>query len=180
MDTKSGKFFEWVFQAILTLLGYEFYPDKNDLFTNRKDRSRFSGKHYAKEVIVGKSSKGTNRRVEFFLVNHARFGLEGLIVECKWQEVKGSAGDKLYRIPEDVKLTSIPTIAIIDGPELEPGLREMLKRRVDGHIFVACWSTMELISQAMKGFFGEGYSPPLQKDKESVYYPDGDLWEGLA
>src|SRR5260221_12832156 len=96
MDTKSGKFFELVFQAILTLLGYEYYPAKDDLFTNRKDKSRFPGKHYVKEVIVGKSSKGTNRRVEFFIVNHARFGVEGLIVECEWQKVNRSARGKLY------------------------------------------------------------------------------------
>ncbi len=177
MDTSSGTYFELVFQAILTLHGYEYYPNKVDLFANRKDKSRFPGKHYGKEVIVGKSSKGTNRRVEFFIINHARFGLEGLIAECKWQQVNGSLGDKLYRIPADVKKTAIPTIAVIDGPALEPGIREMLKGHVDGYIFIACWSTMELISQAIKGFWGEGYCPPAQKDKESINYPYGDLWE---
>ncbi len=98
---------------------------------------------YARGVNVGKTAYGgqTQRRVDFFIVFKELFPND-LIMECKWQQVAGSADEKYPYLVDSIRTTGIPTIVMIGGNGYKPSALEWLKKQVDGIILMAVW-TME-------------------------------------
>lgn len=65
---------------------------------------------------------------------------EGLSIECKWQDVGGSADEKYpYLVANIKKRFPCPAIIVVDGGGPKPGAIQWLKSQVDGvkllHVF---------------------------------------------
>src|SRR5262245_33391956 len=71
--------------------GYqEFWDHKAQVFANRH---AVDGKQYAKQVPCGRSIYDTPRKCDFLVLNKEKFP-DGLIIECKWQQVARSVDEK--------------------------------------------------------------------------------------
>lgn len=76
---------------------------------------------------------------------------DGLIIEAKWQDVGGSAEEKLpYLVLNAKHRYPYPTIVIIDGKGWSEGAIEWLRAQVDDHL-IAVYSTREFISWVNRG-----------------------------
>lgn len=109
---KTGNTLERFVERILQDNGYrEFWDYKEQIFENRKT---VGGKQYAKEVVIGSSIYDTKVRCDFLILNKNKFP-DGLVVECKWQQVSGSVDVKYpYNVFNILKI-GVPTIILIDG-----------------------------------------------------------------
>ena len=75
----------------------------------------------------------------------------GLIVESKWQDVGGSAEEKLPYLVMNIRLRyPYPTIIIIDGHGWSDGALAWLRAQIDGHL-LAVFSLKEFVSWLNRG-----------------------------
>jgi hypothetical protein len=109
---KTGDVLEKFVERLLQDNGYtEFWNHKEQIFANRKT---VGGKQFAKEVVIGDSIYDTKVRCDFLILNKDKFP-EGLVIECKWQQVSGSVDVKYpYNVFNILKI-GVPTIILIDG-----------------------------------------------------------------
>lgn len=109
---RTGNLLESFVENILKQKGYQgFWDHKEQVFANRKV---IGGKQYAKQVIIGKSIYDTNVKCDFFIINKEKFA-DGLVIECKWQQVGGSVDVKYpFNVANIIKI-GVPTIILIDG-----------------------------------------------------------------
>lgn len=109
---KTGSLLENFVENLLQQRGYkEFWDHKEQVFANRKS---VGGRQYAKQVIVGESIYGTKNKCDFLVLNKDLFP-DGLIIESKWQQSKGSVDIKYPKMVFDILKIGVPTIVLLDG-----------------------------------------------------------------
>jgi hypothetical protein len=139
-------------------------------------------KCYARGVDVGKTAYGgqTRRKVDIFIIDKALFPHD-LIIECKWQQVKGSTDEKYPNLVNNIKTTGIPTIIVIGGGGYKPGALSWLKQQVDGTILLAVWTMEEFQIAVNDGLLNTGLiksvpPTPLAHEATNPLYERG-LWD---
>lgn len=90
------------------------------------------GKRFRSQVHVGDTIYNTKRIVDFLIFNDARF-LNGLIIECKWQQSSGSVDEKFPYLIFNIVKTGIPSIILLDGGGYKPAAKEWLSDQVPEH-----------------------------------------------
>jgi len=71
----------------------------------------------------------------------------GLIIECKWQDVGGSADEKLpYLVANIRERFPMPAIVIVDGHGMRAQAVEWLRRQVDGDRLVGVFDLGQFVS----------------------------------
>ena len=89
-----------------------------------------NSKRYAKQVYIGSSIYETEINVDFYIVNSGLFP-RGLIVECKWQEDKGSVDEKYPYLNLNIKnCYRVPTIVIVGGDGMRQGSIDWFKKQI--------------------------------------------------
>lgn len=121
---RNGKAAEGVIEDTLTRRGY---PPKT-------------------QFLIGKSIFDTDLYADFYLDTVPPFP-NGLIIESKWQEVAGSAEEKIVYLVENVRhCYPCPVIIIADGSGFRPGaLRWLRAQSGQGRLF-AVFSLVEFLS----------------------------------
>jgi hypothetical protein len=76
------------------------------------------------EVEVGRRLWGPIRKIDVVITDPAT--RRSLGIECKFQQSKGSAEEKIPSIVEDIKAWPIPGIVVIDGPGFSDNMRQFL------------------------------------------------------
>lgn len=93
-----------------------------------------------------KSIFGKQVQVDVLIQPCDRFP-DGLIIEAKWQDVPGSAEEKLPYLVTNIKNRyPCPTIIVIDGHGFTDGARDWLRDEVDNDKLLAVFSIKEFIS----------------------------------
>jgi hypothetical protein len=105
------------------------------------------GIEYDVQVTVGERSIfGKRIRVDVLILPCARFP-EGLIIEAKWQDVTGTAEEKLpYLWLNIIEYYPYPTMIIIDGSGFSSGAIDWIKSKIDGKKLIAVKSVQEFMS----------------------------------
>ncbi len=81
-----------------------------------------AGADYEQQFLIpGGHIYGRNKRVDFFVKNHAEYS-KGLVLEIKWQESSGSADEKIPCAIECIKKYPFPTILILGGTGWSEGV----------------------------------------------------------
>jgi hypothetical protein len=124
---RTGNALENFVEDILERNGYiEFTNYKKQIFFMRKF---IGGKQFSKQAKCGKSIYDTDRRCDFLIMNYEKHP-DGLIIECKWQEISGSVDEKYPFTALNIAKTGIPTIVLIDGKGYKQKAFEWFKRQV--------------------------------------------------
>jgi len=111
---------------ILKDKGYEFIP-KNKFQAAIALRQKI----YTRHLIICETIYGTNWNVDF-IVNNPDGKIITLIIECKWQQSKGSVDEKYPYLVHNIKEKSpYPAIIIIDGNGYKAGAKKWLERQID-------------------------------------------------
>jgi hypothetical protein len=149
---KTGNQLERFVEQALQAKGYiEFWDHKEQLFDNRK---AVGGKQYAKQVYCGKTIYDTHRKVDFIILNQGLFP-DGLIIECKWQQVSGSVDEKYPFLLFNIIKTAVPTVILIDGEGYRPAALKFLKDEVSKtSALQGAWTMKEFQTQVNNGFLG--------------------------
>jgi len=132
--------------------GYEeFWNHKEQLFLNRES---VGGKQYAKQINVGETIYGTKRIADFFVINKDLFP-DGLIIECKWQQVAGSVDEKFPFLLYNIIKTGVPTVVVIDGGGYKASAVEWLKLQANPErSLIGVWGMSEFHRKVNDGFLG--------------------------
>lgn len=151
LANKTGNNLEKFVKDSLEANGYTPFnlQFKKQLFKNYKI---IGGKQYATQVPVGKNIYDGTRVCDFFVINPNKFP-EGLIIECKWQQVAGSVDEKYPFLYFNIIKTKIPTIVLLDGGGCKKSAKEWLKRMARKEkLLVDVWNMTEFQIQVNKGF----------------------------
>lgn len=132
--------------------GYdEFWNHKAQIFSNRKI---IGGKQFARQVPLGDTIYETTRKVDFMVVNHEKFP-DDLLIECKWQQSKGSVDEKYPFLLYNIIRTGIPTIVLLDGGGYKPSALKWLKEMVNKNgALIGVWTMAEFQTKVNNGFLG--------------------------
>jgi len=149
---RTGNRLESFVERALQDYGYkEFWDHKEQVFANRKT---VGGKQYAKHVIVGKTIYDTKRICDFLIINNAKFP-EGLIIECKWQQIGGSVDEKYPFLLYNIIKTGVPTIVLLDGGGYKPAAMQWLKDQANPmRALMAVYNMSELQKEVNNGLLG--------------------------
>lgn len=147
---KTGDVLELFLQRILQDNGYtEFWNHKEQVFANRRS---IGGKQFAKEVVIGESIYDTKVRCDFLILNKEKWP-DGLVVECKWQQVSGSVDVKYpYNVFNILKI-GVPTIILIDGKGARKKAVDWLKSQAHpSKALIGVYDMAEFQALVNKGF----------------------------
>jgi hypothetical protein len=98
------------------------------------------------QYLVGKSIFSTDLYVDFYLESVPPFP-NGLIIESKWQEVSGSAEEKIVYLVENIRhCYPCPVIIIADGNGFRPGALHWLRSQAGQGRLFAVFSLVEFLS----------------------------------
>ncbi len=149
---QSGNRLERFVQQLLLDKGYaEFWNHKKTVFANR---ALIGGKQFVKQVPVGDTIYETMRKCDFLVINHEKFP-DGLIIECKWQQSKGSVDEKYPFLLYNIIRTGIPTVVLLDGGGYKPAALTWLKDMVNKNgALIGVWTMAEFQKQVNDGFLG--------------------------
>lgn len=149
---KTGNLLECFVEHALQAKGHtEFWDHKGQLFENRRV---VGGKQYAKQVYCGKTIYDTDRKVDFLVFNQALFP-DGLIIECKWQQVSGSVDEKFPFLLFNIIKTAVPAVILIDGDGYRPAALKFLKDEVSKTSALrGAWTMKEFQTKINNGFLG--------------------------
>lgn len=116
-----------------------------DVIASILDRRKVA---YIRQHRVGLGIFGTPIKVDFYC--HPPSGVElGLIIESKWQELSGSADEKLVYLVENIRQCfPCPAIVIAGGGGMRPGAAQWLRRQVDGEKLQAVFTLEEFLTWA--------------------------------
>lgn len=121
----SGRTFEGVITGLLTRKGIPHVSQ-----CSLSERSIF-GRQLRVDVLIEPCDRIPN----------------GLIIEAKWQDVTGSAEEKLPFLVENIKTHyPYPAVIVIDGSGFTAGAMNWLLSQVDGEKLIAVMSIKEFIS----------------------------------
>lgn len=147
---KTGNRLEMFVESILKAEGYEeFWNHKEQVFANRKS---VGGKQYAKQVVVGDSIYGNKVRCDVLVLNKDKFP-DGLIIECKWQQSKGSVDVKFPFNVFNIMKIGVPTIILIDGGGYSKKSFEWLKGQAGAErALIGVYTMSEFQTKVNNGF----------------------------
>ena len=129
----------------------EFWNHKKQIFENRRT---IGGKQYAKQVPVGETIYGGERKADFLVLNNEKWE-EGLMVECKWQQSSGSVHEKYPFLCFNIMKTGVPTVILLDGGGYPASAEEWLKGQADPkRALVAVWDMSKFQREVNNGFLG--------------------------
>lgn len=149
---RSGNVLETTVESLLKQHGYtEFWDHKKQLFANRE---AVGGKQYAKHVHVGPTIYESARIVDFLVINKDKFP-DGLIIECKWQQVGGSVDEKYPFLVFNIYRTGVPTIVLLDGGGYKKTAEKWLREQAGEQKAVwKVWNLQEFIVAANNNLLG--------------------------
>jgi hypothetical protein len=153
MANKTGNSLEKFVKDHLEACGYTPFPlhYKKQLLENRKS---IGGKQYATQVPVGNSIYESKRNCDFFVINPDKFP-DGLVIECKWQQVAGSVDEKYPFLYFNIMKCGVPTIVLLDGGGCKPAAKAWLKSVADPkRALIAVWDMVEFQKAVNNGYFG--------------------------
>ena len=98
---------------------------------------------YTKQIVAAKSIYGRPLKLDF-MIYHPEKHPNKLIIECKWQQRKGSTDEKYpYNVLNIRENYPAPVIILLDGAGFRSGAGGWLRAQVDGQKLVAVFSMME-------------------------------------
>lgn len=149
---KTGGLLESFVENILQQRGYaEFWDHKEQVFANRKS---VGGKQYAKQVIIGETIYETKCKCDFLVLNSELFP-DGLVIECKWQESKGSVDVKYPMVVFNILKIGVPTIVLLDGGGYSAKAEKWLRSQAHPtKALVGVYSMQEFQKAVNNGFLG--------------------------
>ena len=149
---RTGNSLERFILQALESRGYsEFKANKAQVYHNRKT---MGGKQYVKQVPLGDTIYETQRKADFLVVNRAKFP-EDLIIECKWQQSKGSVDEKYPFLLYNIIRTGIPTVVLLDGGGYKPSALKWLKEMINKNgALIGVWTMAEFQKEVNNGFLG--------------------------
>mgnify|MGYP001330833330 CR=1 FL=1 len=149
---KTGNTLELFVERLLKDNGYlEFWNHKDQLFTNRHN---VGGKQFAKQVPCGTSIYETKRKCDFLVINNEKFP-DGLIIECKWQQVAGSVDEKYPFTIFNIFKIGVPTIILLDGGGYKQNAMRWLKEQVNpSRALIGVYNMAEFQALVNKGYLG--------------------------
>lgn len=92
-----------------------------------------------REVPLGKTIIGKNRRVDIVCLHRASSQL--LALECKYQNVSGTAEEKIPYTLSDLRAMHVPAFAVYAGDGFSQGVLHMLQA---SEIAAHCYPTLDL------------------------------------
>jgi hypothetical protein len=114
-------------------------------------------KSYALEVNVGKSPYGTMRKCDCVILDSQIFQ-NGLVIECKWQQEKGSVDEKLPYLVLSIEISKYPSIILIDGDGWKMGAITWLKKETKKRSFLrGVYCLSEFVALVNEGFLEYGF-----------------------
>ena len=148
----TGNALERFVEHVLTEHDYtEFINHKDQVFAMRHT---IGGKQYSKQPYCGQSIYDTARRCDFLVFNQNKFP-EGLVIECKWQQVAGSVDEKYPFAVHNIMKIGVPTIILIDGGGYKKAASEWLKRQADpNRALIGVYTMAEFQCKTNNGFLG--------------------------
>ena len=150
----TGNQLELFLENALQSQGYtEFWNHKTQAFENRKS---IGGKQYLKQLPCGTTIYQTMRRVDFLIINREKFPND-LIIECKWQQSKGSVDEKYPFLLFNIIKTGVPSIVLLDGEGYSQQAKQWLSDQADREMhraLIGVWSMMEFQKKINNGFLG--------------------------
>ncbi|MGE5659948.1 MAG: PD-(D/E)XK nuclease superfamily protein [Actinomycetota bacterium] len=88
-------------------------------------------KRYAKQVFVGRNIYKTDIYVDFYIFNSISLP-DGLIIECKWQESRGTVDEKYPYLNLNIKSSyPAPTIVVIGGRGVRQGAIDWFNQQIE-------------------------------------------------
>ena len=118
------------------------------------NRSVMGGKQFVRQIQLGSTIYSTPRRADFFIVNRAKFP-DDLIIECKWQQSKGSVDEKYPYLLYNIIRSGIPTVVLLDGSGYREAALKWLKEMVNKNgALIAVWTMAEFQKEVNNGFLG--------------------------
>jgi len=127
--TKTGKSFEKFIQNRLSENGYEFIDIDHFIPATYNEQSI-----YTKQLIIGKSIYGKDLKVDY-VIYHPEKHPNCLIIESKWQQIKGSTDKKFPYIVMNIKQKyPYPAIVVLGGKGFKPEAENWLKNQVGGNL----------------------------------------------
>ena len=149
---KTGNQLEQFVASTLESRGYtQFWNHKAQIFENRKT---IGGKQYAEQVPCGTSIYETKRKCDFLVLNKEKFE-DGLIIECKWQQSKGSVDEKYPFAVYNIFKIGVPTIILLDGGGYKKEAMEWLKKQVEpNRALIGVYSIVEFQTKFNNGLLG--------------------------
>jgi hypothetical protein len=149
---KTGGGLEKFVEQLLQREGYqEFWDHKEQVFANRKT---LGGKQYAKQVNIGESIYGTRVRCDILVLNKDKFP-DGLVIECKWQQSKGSVDLKYPFNVFNINKLNIPTIILLDGQGYSKKSGQWLRDQANPQrALIGVYNMSEFQTVVNNGFLG--------------------------
>lgn len=149
---RTGNTLERFVQQALIDRGYvEFWNYKKQVFAQRHV---IGGKQFSKQVPIGDTIYDTERKCDFLVINRDKFPKD-LIIECKWQQSKGSVDEKYAYLIFNIVKTGIPTIVLLDGSGYKPAAKRWLIDQVNPKgALIGVWDMKEFQTSVNNGFLG--------------------------
>ncbi len=129
---KSGQVLETTVEG--TLRGHGYFPVSPKVPKQQQREymlnSTLLPKSYARNVYIGTGIYQTDLYADFFVVGLPAFPF-GLIIECKWQEDRGTADEKFPYLNLNIQYSyPAPTILVIGGEGMRKGAIDWFKEQV--------------------------------------------------
>lgn len=105
-----------------------------------------------RQSALGKSLKGGQITVDFLVMGHKDFP-NGLIIESKWQEVPGSADEKLFALLADIQMRyPHPTVVVVGGGGARQSIVDHLRNHVGYQNLHAVMDFEEFLTWVIRHF----------------------------
>jgi len=126
-DTTTGLKLEQEIADRISILGYEVISHTNWKKTNR------TGKYLIKNFPYSSIYDGHTGKTEFVMQDNDR----KIRIECKWQEVNGSADEKFPYVYLNALFNwqEEEIIIVVEGNGYKKGAKEWIRKVVDGKLF---------------------------------------------
>lgn len=99
-------------------------------------------KTFTTQFNIGKGIYGTPIRCDFILYNSEKHP-NGLVIESKWQQGKGSVDEKFPYLEQNIKKKyKYNTIIILDGNGYKPGANKWLRSQINNNL-IGVYNMME-------------------------------------
>jgi len=141
----------FVRQTLLEKEYAEFWNYKKQVFANRQI---LGGKQFSMQAIVGDTIYETEHKCDFLVINREKFPND-LIIECKWQQSRGSVDEKYPFLIFNIIRAGIPTVILLDGGGYKEAAMKWLRDNVNPKgALIAVWTMAEFQTQVNNGFLG--------------------------
>lgn len=128
---KSGQVLETTVEG--TLRGHGYFQLSLD--TSKQEQLQYLltptllPKRYARNVYIGSGIYKNDLYADFFIIGVPAFA-SGLIIECKWQEDRGSVDEKFPYLNQNIKdCYPVPSLVVIGGEGMRQGAIDWFKEQ---------------------------------------------------